>query len=148
MEIKENETDVREIEELIKTAESQKGKKQKKGTGQMGARLKPLLPAAVVILLAIVLFAAIMSQGAKISSLETELSAVKSKINTNEIIELKSRLAALESKMDKSAREKEQQKEELAALNQKIEAMKVQKAKVETKKPVADKKKVIRKPVQ
>ena len=95
MEIKESETEVKEIEEFLKTAETQKGKKQKTGRGEFAGKIKQFLPAVVVILLAIILFAALMSQGAKVSSLESEVTALKSKINANEITELKSHVAAL-----------------------------------------------------
>lgn len=142
MEIKESETEVKEIEEFLKTAETQKGKKQKKGRGEFAGKIKQFLPAVVVILLAIILFAALMSQGAKVSSLENEVTALKSKINANEITELKSHVAALETKVDKLAREKDQMREEITGLNQKLEAIKAQRAKAaETKKPGADKKK-------
>lgn len=145
MEIKEKETDAKEIEEFLKTAESQKGKKPKKSRAPIGPAIKRFLPAVVVVVIALILFASIMSQGSKIAALEKETATLKAKLSANEIGQLKSQIAALDTRVEKLVRERDQLSQELAGINQKIEGLKAQKAKAEVKKPAADKKKPPRK---
>lgn len=123
--VDEEKKSVDEGDDLLKLLETQEKKTAARNTGGMIALLKGLPIGTIIIVIVVIIL------GAMVLSLASNIAALRGEIG--EIKGIKTQLAEMEGRLEKSGREKDGLRSEIGRLNGEIENLKAQRREAEAR---------------